>query len=107
MPFPKLTRPRSAPLAPFHADASLNLALIPKLAQSLTASGVTGAFVCGSTGEGNSLSAAKRRAVAEAWRAAAGPDLRILVHVGHTSLPECRALAAHAQEIGADGIGCM
>jgi N-acetylneuraminate lyase len=107
MPFPKLSGLISAPFTPFHPDGSLNLPLIPKLAQSLTASGVTGAFVCGSTGEGSSLSTAERRAVAEAWRAAAGPELKILVHVGHTSLAECRALAAHAQEIGADGLGCM
>jgi N-acetylneuraminate lyase len=37
----------------------------------------------------------------------AGPDLRVIVHVGHVGLADCQALADHAQEIGADAIGCF
>jgi N-acetylneuraminate lyase len=38
---------------------------------------VIGAFVCGTTGEGISLSLAERMQVAERWCTAAGPQLRV------------------------------
>jgi N-acetylneuraminate lyase len=66
-----------------------------------------GAFICGTTGEGASLTTDERRRVAERWVAAAPADLRVIVHVGHTSLEECRSLAAHAQAIGADSIAAL
>lgn len=97
----------AAPFTPFHADGSLNLALIEKQAASLAANGVTGAFVCGTTGEGVSMTTTERLQVAERWQAVAGSKLRVIVHVGHTSLAECRELAAHAQRIGASGVGCF
>lgn len=97
----------SAPFTAFHSDGSLNLSLIEKQAASLIANGVAGAFVCGTTGEGASLTTAERMQVAERWQSAAEGKLRVIVHVGHTSLAECRALAAHAQKIGAAGVGCL
>jgi N-acetylneuraminate lyase len=97
----------AAPFTAFHGDGSLNLALIEKQAASLVANGVTGAFVCGTTGEGVSMTTAERLQVAERWQAVAGSKLRVIVHVGHTALAECRELAAHAQRIGAAGVGCF
>jgi N-acetylneuraminate lyase len=107
MSFPHLKGLISAPFTPFHPDGSLRTEMIPALARSLVTNGVHGAFVCGSTGEGTSLSMEERKQTATAWQEAAGPALKIIVHVGHTSLVEARALAAHAYEIGAWGIGCM
>ncbi len=66
-----------------------------------------GAFVCGTTGEGVSLSLAERMQVAERWRAAAGPQLRVIVHVGYSCLGDAQALAAHAQSIGAHAIATV
>lgn len=107
MKYPKLDGLTAAPFVGFHADGSLNLDLIEAQAHSLVASGVKGAFVCGTTGEGVSLSVDERMAVAARWCEVSGPDLRVLVHVGHTALPDCQALAAHAQKIGAAGVGCF
>ena len=73
----------AAPFTAFHTDGSLNLALIEKQAASLVANGVAGAFVCGTTGEGISLTVAERMQVAERWQQVAGPQLRVIVHVGH------------------------
>ena len=42
-----------------------------------------------------------RQTYADAWRKAAGPTLKLIVHVGHNSLTECRDLACHADSIGA------
>ncbi|MEI9893294.1 MAG: dihydrodipicolinate synthase family protein [Chthoniobacter sp.] len=97
----------AAPYTPFHADGSLNLPVIDQLAASLVANGVTGAFVCGTTGEGVSLTVEERQQVAERWQQAAGSQLRVIVHVGHTSLADARSLAAHAEKIGAHGVGCL
>ncbi len=98
----------AAPFTPFHPDGELNLAAVPRQAELLAHNGVRGAFVCGTTGEGHSLTVAERREVALAWRRALDPArVKLVVHVGHLSLRESRALAAHAQEIGADAIATI
>jgi len=104
MQTPKLTGLIAAPFVALNADASLNLKAVEAQARSLIASGVSGAFVCGTTGEGVSLTTAERMAVATRWCEVAGPELHVIVHAGHTSLAECQALAAHAQKIGAFGV---
>ena len=97
----------AAPFTPFKKNGSVDFAMIERLAASLEANKVVGAFVCGTTGEGVSMTAAERMRVAERWQACAGKRLKVIVHVGHTSLGDCRALAAHAQKIGVSAIGCM
>jgi N-acetylneuraminate lyase len=94
----------AAPFTPFHADGTLALELIPVQAAALVANGVSGAFVCGSTGEGASLTIVERQSVVEAWIAAAPAELRVVVHVGHTSVEESRGLARHAVQAGASAI---
>lgn len=91
----------AATYTPFHADGSLNLAVIDGYARVLAERGVSNAFVCGTTGEGLSLSLDERMQVAQRWQAVAGENLGVIVHVGHTALPDAQALAAHAQSIGA------
>jgi len=85
----------------------INPAAIPQQAQLLIESGVRGVFACGTTGECHSLSVAERMQVAEGWIAAAKDRLRIVIHVGSNSLPDARALAAHAARIGADAIAAV
>lgn len=104
---PPLSGLIAAPFTPFDSDGEVALATIPQLAQLLARNGVSGAFVCGTTGEGASLSSAERRAVTEAWRAATPPGLKLAVHVGHLSLQESCALARHARQTGADAIASI
>src|ERR1035438_2109700 len=89
----------AAPFTAFNADYSLNLGMIERQAQALAESGVSGAFVCGTTGEGVSLTTAERLQVAERWMAVAPDTLRVIVHVGHLCVTESRGLAAHAEKI--------
>ncbi len=103
----RLTGLIAAPFTPFKKDGKVDLARVERLAASLVANKVAGAFVCGTTGEGVSLTTSERMKLAECWQACAGPKLRVIVHVGHTSLGDCRALAAHAQKSGAAAVGCM
>ncbi|MFQ6130520.1 MAG: dihydrodipicolinate synthase family protein [Armatimonadota bacterium] len=97
----------AAPHTPMHADGSVNVQAIQQQARLLAEGGVDGAFICGTTGEGFSLTVAERLEVAESWRAAAHQGFHLIVHVGHLCLSDCRELAAHAQKIGARAIGTM
>lgn len=98
----------AAPFTPFDPKGQLRLGVIPKIAKYYKATGVSGTFVCGTTGEGASMSNEERCIVAEAWRnATKGTDIKLIVHVGHNSLTDCRTLAAHAEKIGADAIAAI
>ena len=97
----------AAPFTAFKNDGALDLSTIEKQAASLVKNGVTGAFICGTTGEGSSMTMIERQQVAEQWKVVCGPKLKLIVHVGHTSVVESKALAAHAQKIGADAVGCL
>lgn len=90
-----------------HADGSLNLAIVERQLQSLAASGASGIFICGTTGESLSLTMQERMQLAEQWKLATDGTWPIIIHVGDTSLPRSQALAQHAQEIGARAIACM
>lgn len=103
----KLSGLIAAPHTPMHADGSLNLAMIPLQARLLAQNGVAGAFICGTTGEGASLTAEERRQVVEAWIAARPASVSVIVHVGHLSAHESAAFARHAQEQGADAIAAI
>ncbi len=96
----------AAPFTPMDESGNLELSCIPKYADWLVENGVVGVFICGTTGEGLSLTTEERILAAEAWSQAKG-NLRLIVHVGHNSLNDARTLAEHAGSIKADAIGCM
>ena len=94
----------AAPFTPFNADLSVNLDVIPAYARLLRDNGVSAAFICGTTGEGMSLTQAERVAVAEEWIRHADDKLRVIVHVGHNCLADAQELSRHAAAIGASAI---
>ncbi|WP_132052606.1 dihydrodipicolinate synthase family protein [Pseudocnuella soli] len=96
----------AAPFTPMNPDGTLNLSIIPQYYALLKENGVTGAFICGSTGEGVSLSVAEKKAVAEAWSTAVGSDagFKVMTLVGGTSVAESTELAKHAADCGLYGV---
>lgn len=92
----------AAPFTPMHSNGSLHLELVPRYYKMLKANGVNGAFICGSTGEGVSMSLKEKKAVAEAWAACTKGDSNFIVMplLGGTCLADCKELALHAREIG-------
>lgn len=96
----------AAPFTPMQADGSLNLDLIPDYYQFLKQNGVNGAFICGSTGEGVSLTISEKKQVAEAWASCAKDDqnFTIMPLLGGTCIADCIELAKHAQQIGLDAV---
>lgn len=96
-----------ATYTPLTPALAVDLSAIVPLTERLIADGACGLYVCGSTGEGVSLSSGERRQVAAAFTVAARGRVPVIVHVGHDSLAEAAALAAHAAEIGADATSAM
>jgi N-acetylneuraminate lyase len=96
-----------AVFTPLHSNSELNLDMVPPIVERLVSEGASGLYVCGASGEGVSLTREERMAVAEAYVNAAAGRLPVIVQVGHNSLLEAQALAAHASAIGADAISAV
>jgi len=97
----------AAAMTPMRPDGSLNLDKVGPMVDFLKRQGITGLYVCGSTGEGPLLTSDERRATSEAYVEAAKGRMPVIVHVGHSSPAEARILAAHAQKIGADAVAAV
>jgi N-acetylneuraminate lyase len=102
-----LTGINAAVFTALHDDGSINPSAIERQASSALLNGLAGVFVCGTTGEGMSLSVAERFQIAERWMSVAGRQMQVIVHVGAHSLTDARALAAHAEAIGAKAIAAV
>lgn len=98
----------AAPYTPFTPGGDLALGVIERYAAHLSSVGVNGAFICGTTGEGLSMTSAERMAVAERWTGATrGGGLSVVVHVGHTSQRDAMELARHAAKVGASATAAL
>lgn len=94
----------AATYTPIGNDNHVRVEQIAPMVEYLLTNGVKGLYVCGSTGEGMSLTTEERRTVAQAYVNATAGRVPVIVQVGHNSLEESRQLASHAYSIGADGI---
>ncbi|TDE14690.1 dihydrodipicolinate synthase family protein [Dyadobacter psychrotolerans] len=99
---PKLQGLIAAPFTPMHADGSINTDLIAAYYEFLKQNQITGAFICGSTGEGVSMSLTEKKQIASAWAECTklDPDFKVMILLGGTCIVDCIELAKHAQEVG-------
>lgn len=97
----------AAPFTAMNPDCSINLEVIERQANLLAKNRVGGAFICGTTGEGELLTTQEKMDMATRWTDVAPKGLKVIVHVGSSCLKDCKTLGAHAQKIGAWGIGVM
>lgn len=97
----------AATFAAYNNDGSINLAMIPSIVEKMINDGLSGVFICGTNGEGPNLTIEERMQIAEAYVTAANKRILVLIHVGHSSIAECRKLANHAEKIGADAISSV
>jgi N-acetylneuraminate lyase len=105
--FQKLDGLIAAPYTPFDARGDVKLSVIRKQVDHLAKSGVRGAYVSGTTGEGISCTVDERKAVMEEWIRLGSGRLFVIVHVGALSIRDTQDLAAHAQRAGADAISIV
>ena len=97
----------AAPYSPMKEDGSINPEAVKGYANLLIRNNVKGAFVCGSSGEGLSLTIAERKELAELWVHHGGGNIKIIIHVGATSIKDSQELAEHASTIGASAIASI
>ena len=96
-----------APFTPFYENGEVNYEPIEAYAKLLVKNGLKGVFINGSSGEGYMLTDEERMKLAERWVEVAPSGFKVIVHVGSTCVKASHKLAAHAQKIGAWGIGAM
>jgi N-acetylneuraminate lyase len=104
---PPITGLVAATFTPFDESGAIVYDRIPRMVDHLAEQGITGLYICGSTGEGPSLTLPERKAVTEAYLDVATGRLRTVVQIGHTSLQDVQDLAAHAAEHGAEAISAV
>jgi N-acetylneuraminate lyase len=98
----------AAPHTPFQVDGRLWLEQVAAQAQHLARTGVSGAFVGGTTGEATSMTTAERCQLFEAWcEAAADLPLQVVAHVGHNCQQDAITMAQHAAKLGVDAISAF
>ncbi|EEG86342.1 dihydrodipicolinate synthetase family [Proteus penneri ATCC 35198] len=95
----KLSGLIAAPHTPFATDGSVNYPVIDEIAKHLITSGVTGAYVLGTTGEGIHCSVEERKKVAERWVKASQGKLDLIIHTGALSIADTLELARHAETL--------
>ena len=92
----------AAPFTPMTKDGSLNADLIPSYYQFLKQNKVTGAFICGSTGEGVSMTMQEKKDCTKAWAdcTKGDSDFKVMLLLGGTCIADCIELAKFARENG-------
>jgi N-acetylneuraminate lyase len=103
----RLTGLVAAPHSPFTGEGDLNLRIVEQQAAVLVEGGTSAAFVCGTTGEGASMTTAERGRLARRWVEVCGSTMPVIVQVGHLCAADARALAAQAQEAGAAAVSAL
>lgn len=81
------------------ANGEVNFNAIDAIAQHLIKSGVKGAYVLGTTGEGIHCSVNERKAVAEKWVEASQGKLDLIVHTGALSIADAVELSKHPETL--------
>jgi N-acetylneuraminate lyase len=94
----------AAPFTAFTADNKVNLAMVEKQQEMYKKNSLSGVFICGSTGEGSSLTYEEKKVLYKEWSKYKAPDFKIIAFLGGTSVSECIELARYAQEVGLDAV---
>ena len=92
-----------ATLTPFDAEGRPDHARLAAHLRRLFANSIDGVALFGTTGEGQSLSLAERRAGLDALLAAGIPASRVVAGTGCAALPETIELTRHAVQAGCTG----
>ncbi|WP_289024430.1 dihydrodipicolinate synthase family protein [uncultured Salegentibacter sp.] len=100
----RLTGLIAATFTPLKEDGEVNFDAIPEMIERLVEQDIAGIYICGSTGEGHSLSTSDRKKIAEKSLEANNGRMKIIINVGHNSISDSCELARHARDIKVDAI---
>ena len=94
-------------VTPLTEEDAIDVASLRRLVDHCIDGGVSGLYPCGTTGEMMYLTVEERKLVAEETVRQAASRLPVFVQVGAWNQAHTIALAQHAVQIGADGIGVV
>jgi len=94
-------------LTPSTPDGGVDVHMLEQLTAYLLDKGADGLYVCGSTGEGVSLSVPERCRVAETVAARVAGHVPLIIHVGAVATRDAVALARHARALGVAGVASI
>lgn len=97
----------TALITPFDRKGGLMAEALKKLVDFQIEQGVNAFFPCGTTGEGLLMSDAERKKVAEIVVDRANGKIPVMIHVGSLYADTVAGLTKHANDIGADAVGCI
>lgn len=92
----------AAPFTPMNHDTSINISLIPEYYHMLKLNKINSVFICGSTGEGVSMTFFEKKLVIDAWADATkdDKDFKVITLLGGTCIEDCIELAKYARQSG-------
>jgi len=102
----KLTGLIAAPFTPLDSSGQLALDQVDQLAKLYQENQVQGAFICGTTGEGASLSRKEKELMMERWGQVKG-KIETIFMLGGTSVAEMQDLAHCAVTNNMDGVAIL
>lgn len=94
-------------ITPVNDDGSIREAVTRRLIADLSAAGITGFYILGSTGEGVATDRDVRMEFAELVRDARPDGINIINHIGAADLATVKKLARHARKAGLDAISSV
>jgi len=96
----------AATYTPMDSEGNIRPDMVPDYVDLMIRSGCQGLYVCGSTGEGISLTPEERMETARAFTESTAGRVPVVIQVGCNSVRVSEELAAHAEEIGASAVSC-
>lgn len=94
-------------LTPFTVNDDVNYPVLHSVVEFLLTKGIGGFYVCGSTGEGIYMSVEERKKVTAAVVEQVAGRVPVIAHVGTMVARDAVALAAHAQQVGANAVASI
>lgn len=94
-------------VSPVNEDGSIREAVLRRLVLDLSATGITGFYLLGGTGEGVIMEPARRMELAEIAKDCAPQGMKLINHIAATDLSTVKKLARHARAIGLDAIASV
>lgn len=94
----------TAPFTAFTPENEIDLSMVEKQQAMYKSNGLSGVFICGSTGEGSSLTMDEKKALFTEWAKYREPGFQVIAFLGGTSVKECAELAKCAESLKLDGV---
>lgn len=94
----------AAPFTAFDENDEINLDIVAEQQAMYKRNGLSGVFICGTTGESSALTMEEKKLLFKKWSEYKTPDFKIIAFLGGTCVKECKELALYAQRCNLDAV---